>query len=180
MHTRDPRGGEGRGREGQRGRDGQREVEKGSEGQREAKRVRETGRSLQFIGYSTYLLAEFQTREILCQKNKTKPKQKYSQGVQCRRTTITGSSGLHLHIHICTCAPYYTWACTHLCTHTMWAKYPISKSPSEDAKLIFLLSIHQLLLAASLGRGRSTAILKSAAHFPEWSVPRCGARVRST
>lgn len=34
MHTRDPRVGEGRGREGQRGRGGHREVERGSEGQR--------------------------------------------------------------------------------------------------------------------------------------------------
>lgn len=35
MHTRDPRVGEGRSREGQRGRDGQREVERGREGQRD-------------------------------------------------------------------------------------------------------------------------------------------------
>lgn len=96
VHTRDPRVSEGRGREGQRGRDGQREVERGSEGQREAKRVRETGRSLQLIGYSTYLL-----RKILKVFNAGEPPSQVPLASICMHTYVHVHSTTHEHAHIC-------------------------------------------------------------------------------
>lgn len=109
MHTHDPRDGEGRGREGQRGRDGQREVERGSEGQREAQADPYSSLAIQrtclqsFRPERSYVKKTKlnQNRNILKVFNAREPPSEVPLASICMHTYVHVHPTTHEHAHIC-------------------------------------------------------------------------------